>query len=110
AGHSVILRAAQRLDQQAWMVHDNIAGHFRPANAGQWGHAMETCAVILLLAASAAADVERDQVPLVAGTAAAFASPDEGREIVATDDAFTASLSRFDLQCRLKTDKEVTLA
>ena len=39
-----------------------------------------------------------------------FASADEGRQILTADDPFTASLSRFDLQCRLKTAKEVTLA
>ena len=39
-----------------------------------------------------------------------FATPDEGRAILTADDPFTANLSRFDLQCRLKTDKDVTLA
>src|SRR5437762_12072108 len=39
-----------------------------------------------------------------------FATPDEGRAILTADDPFTASLSRFDLQCRLKTDKDVTLS
>src|SRR5438046_2417140 len=39
-----------------------------------------------------------------------FVSSDEGRAILTADDSFTASLSRFDLQCRLKTDKDVTLA
>ncbi len=38
-----------------------------------------------------------------------FATLDEARTILTADDQFTASLSRFDLQCRLKTDKEVTL-
>ena len=41
-------------------------------------------------------------------TVVRFASPDEGRTILTADDDFTASLSRFDLQCRLKTDDEVT--
>jgi len=38
-----------------------------------------------------------------------FASPDEARQILTAKDAFTSSMSRFDLQCRLKTDKDVSL-
>jgi hypothetical protein len=49
-------------------------------------------------------------VPLTPAAEVRFASPEEGRAILTVDDQFTASLSRFDLQCRLKTDKEVTLA
>ena len=49
-------------------------------------------------------------VPLAPTTEVRFASPEEGRSILTADDVFTATLSRFDLQCRLKTDKDVTLA
>lgn len=49
-------------------------------------------------------------VPLSPTTEVRFASVEEGKTILTTDDPFTASLSRFDLQCRLQTDKEVTLA
>jgi hypothetical protein len=40
---------------------------------------------------------------------ARFATADAGKAILTTDDAFTKSLSRFDLQSRLKTGDEVTL-
>jgi hypothetical protein len=59
----------------------------------------------IILSAAVAADI-----PLTPTTVVRFASPDEARIILTTDDDFTASLSRFDLQCRLKTDKEATLA
>src|SRR5207247_3590346 len=39
-----------------------------------------------------------------------FASVDQGRAVLLAGDVFTASLSRFDLQCRMKTDKDVSLA
>ena len=55
-----------------------------------------------------AADVEQP-VQLTSDCAAHFAAIEVG-EILTTDDAFTASLSRFDLQCRLKTSADVTLA
>jgi len=51
-----------------------------------------------------------DEPRLTDETVVRFATPEEGRAILAADDAFTASLSRFDLQCRMKTDKDVTLA
>jgi hypothetical protein len=38
-----------------------------------------------------------------------FATAEEGQSILTADDAFTRSLSRFDLQSRLKTGDEVTL-
>jgi hypothetical protein len=68
--------------------------------------------ILASLTASAAAD-DDNQVPVVhltRTTEVRFATPEEGRAILTADDAFTASLSRFDLQCRLKTDKDVTLA
>jgi hypothetical protein len=54
--------------------------------------------------------VAGDEPRLAGETVVRFASPDEGREILTADDAFTASLSPFDLQCRMKTSKDVTLA
>jgi hypothetical protein len=62
-------------------------------------------ALLLLQAEPGPADV-----PLTENSVVRFVSTEEGRQILAADDAFTASLSRFDLQCRLKTDKPVTLA
>jgi hypothetical protein len=59
-----------------------------------------------LLASSA----RGDDVPLAGGSVVRFASVAEARAILTADDAFTASLSRFDRQCRMKTDKEVTLS
>lgn len=38
-----------------------------------------------------------------------FATAEEGRSILAADDAFTGSLSQFDLQSRLKSGEEITL-
>src|SRR5205823_2035438 len=67
-------------------------------------------ASMLLTASFAADEVEKAEIPLTPAAVVRFASLDEGRAILTADDAFTASLSRFDLQCRLKTDKEATLA
>ena len=49
-------------------------------------------------------------LPLAENSVVRFASAEEGRQILSADDPFTANLSRFDLQCRLKTDKPVTMA
>src|SRR6476620_10263945 len=65
---------------------------------------------MLLIVAFAVGQAPAEAIPLTADCEVRFASPEEGREILTADDAFSASLSRFDLQCRLKTDKEVTLA
>jgi hypothetical protein len=65
---------------------------------------------LLLIAAYAANQTPAEAILLTADCEVRFASLEQGREILTTDDAFTASLSRFDLQARLKTDKEVTLA
>src|SRR5688572_19493026 len=47
---------------------------------------------------------------LTADASVRFATALEGQAALTADDAFTANLSRFDLQCRMKTAKEVTLA
>jgi hypothetical protein len=73
------------------------------------GGNMVACVWTGLLAAILAAD-EIKEIQFVETTVVRFASPDKGREILTTDDVFTASLSRFDLQCRLNTNKEVQLA
>src|SRR5436190_614065 len=57
----------------------------------------------------AADETATREIQLTTSTVARFAKIDDGREILTTDDAFTASLSRFDLQCRLK-NKEASLA
>jgi len=64
----------------------------------------------LLLAAGDGSDSPQKIVALTESSVVGFASPDEARQVLAADDAFTTSLSRFDLQCRIKTDKEITLA
>src|SRR5262245_1042709 len=67
-------------------------------------------ATLLFILSAAAADPERsNSFELTKTTEVRFATPDEGRAILVADDPFTASLSRFDLQCRLKTDKDVAL-
>jgi hypothetical protein len=48
-------------------------------------------------------------IAFTATTEIRFATADEGRQILTANDPFTKSLSRFDLQCRLKTDKDVSL-
>jgi hypothetical protein len=64
----------------------------------------------LLFSIAIVAGEAAEEPRLADDTAAHFAAPDEGRTILASDDAFTASLSRFDRQCRMKTDKDVTLS
>src|SRR3954466_15687545 len=64
--------------------------------------------ILLIFAAVGAASPP--PIALTKTTEVRLASPEEGRAILTADDAFTASLSRFDLQCRLKTDKDVTVA
>lgn len=65
---------------------------------------------LLWFAACAAGQAPAEAIRLTGDCEVRFASIEEGREILTTDDAFTASLSRFDLQARMKTDKDVTLA
>ncbi len=64
---------------------------------------------LLLVAMSAVGQPTAGAIPLTADCEVLFSTVGEGREILTADDAFTASLSRFDLQARLKTDKDVTL-
>ncbi|HEY2411475.1 MAG TPA: hypothetical protein VGI40_04500 [Pirellulaceae bacterium] len=71
---------------------------------------MTAAASGLLIALSLAADAPADALRLTPECEVRFATAEQGRQILTTDDAFTAQLSRFDLQCRLKTDKDVTLA
>jgi len=47
-------------------------------------------------------------VSLLPNTVSKFATLEEGRVAIAREDAFTSALSKFDLQCRLKTEAEVT--
>jgi hypothetical protein len=66
-------------------------------------------ALLLLVPVALAADKSAEPVQLSQDCEVHFASVEQARQILTTDDAFTAQLSRFDLQCRLKTEKEVTL-
>jgi len=61
------------------------------------------------LAARSRADETPPSVQLTPETVVRFAPADDGRQMLTADDAFTAHLSRFDLQCRLKTDRDATL-
>jgi hypothetical protein len=65
---------------------------------------------LLLLAQNAGATASAGEVPLVGETVVRFASVEEGKSILVAEDAFTTNFSRFDLQCRMKTDKDVRLA
>ncbi len=63
------------------------------------------CSLTLYLAAQTPAA----EFKLGEECACRFATVEEGRQVLTTDDAFTRSLSRFDLQSRLKTADNVTL-
>jgi hypothetical protein len=71
---------------------------------------MAAAASGLLIVFTLAADVPPETLQLAPECEIRFATADQGRQILTADDTFTAQLSRFDLQCRLKTAKEVTLA
>src|SRR5262245_41573949 len=59
---------------------------------------------------SAVGQAEEAVVPrFTADTKAEFATVEQSQAILKTNDAFVTSLSRFDLQCRMKTDKEVSI-
>src|SRR5438105_4507683 len=88
--------------------HDKITARVDSANDGTKGKDRVFIASLLLTTA-VAADSPPGSIPLTPTTEVRFASVEEGRAILAANDAFTLSLSRFDLQCRLKTDKEVSL-
>jgi hypothetical protein len=64
---------------------------------------------LLLVAMAAVGQPNAGAIPLTAECEVLFATVGEGREILTADDAFTANLSQFDRQARLKTDKDVTL-
>ena len=49
-------------------------------------------------------------VAFTTDTVIRFTGRSAGKDLLIADDSFTASLSRFDLQCRLKTGRDVTLA
>jgi hypothetical protein len=66
-------------------------------------------ASLLSLACLATESSAAETIALTPTTEVRFASVDAGRMILTANDAFTKSLSRFDLQCRLKTDKHVSL-
>jgi acetyl esterase/lipase len=49
-----------------------------------------------------------DEIPLHDDSAIVLASVEQGRAVLGAEDRFTAELSRFDLESRLATNKEVT--
>lgn len=67
-----------------------------------------TALIWLTLAGSLVAE-NPPPLEIAPGRIVRFATEEEGQLILAADDAFTGSLSRFDLQSRLKTGDEVTL-
>jgi hypothetical protein len=69
---------------------------------------LETSAILLL--ASAPSAVGGQEVPLHSGTILRFATAEEGKGVLSSEDAFTRSLSRFDLQSRLKARDDVQTA
>lgn len=80
-----------------------------------WEFRMRSCfwavfCVVSLSFAGRTTAAEPTEVRLSERTVIRFASPEEGREAIAKPDAFTAALSKFDLQCRLKTDQELKTA
>src|SRR5438128_6387945 len=103
-GHRAISfsRGWHRLDQQPPPIHDNIIARRDSANARRTGEPMQVLILSFLFAASDVADLPRDVASLTEAAVVRFATPEEGRENLTADDAFTVSLSRFDLQCRLK--------
>ena len=62
----------------------------------------------LIPAVIAAADAPEESIELTSTSQVVFADVEAGREVLLADDEFSRRLSRFDLQSRLKTDKEVT--
>lgn len=63
----------------------------------------------LIVLATVVAAAAEDELPLVGETVVRFATVDDGAAALTVQDDFVAGLSRFDLQSRLKTDKEVTV-
>lgn len=68
-----------------------------------------TALIWLLATHSLAADAATGKVEIAPGRLVRLATAEEGKPILTADDAFTKSLSRFDLQSRLRTGDEVTL-
>jgi hypothetical protein len=64
---------------------------------------------LTVMGAGLAADESEASVELAAGWQVRLVAAEEGRKLIAADDAFTRSLSRFDLQSRLKSGDDVTL-
>ena len=62
----------------------------------------------LIPAVIAAADAPEESIELTSTSQVVFADVEAGREVLLADDEFSRRLSRFDLQSRLKTDKEET--
>jgi hypothetical protein len=65
---------------------------------------------LAIVGAAVAADDAALPIEIAGGTTARLATVEEGRTVLTAEDAFTKSLSRFDLQSRLKSGEEVQLA
>ncbi|HEX5104412.1 MAG TPA: hypothetical protein VFV87_11405 [Pirellulaceae bacterium] len=66
-------------------------------------------AVVCFAPAGAALADDAPKLEIAAGAAVRFASVEEGRTVLQSDDAFTRSLSPFDLQSRMKSAEKVQL-
>src|SRR5205085_5887876 len=102
-GHANRLPVPSMLYESPIAGHDKIAVCPRSTNDRTDAIMMSSFnASLLLTAALAAADSPPGSFQLTPTTEVRFAAVDEGRTILTANDPFAASLSRFDLQCRLK--------
>ncbi|MGI8981187.1 MAG: hypothetical protein ACR2FY_18325 [Pirellulaceae bacterium] len=72
---------------------------------------LAACAIALALVFRARPAVAEDalELPLAGETKVVFAGVEDGKKVLTAKDAFTQSLSRFDLQVRLKRTENATL-
>jgi hypothetical protein len=69
-----------------------------------------TALICFAIVSATLAPDDAPPVEVAQGAATRFASVEEGRAVLKADDAFSKSLSRFDLQSRLQSAEEVDLA
>lgn len=70
---------------------------------------LSSVGVVLLLAVACGSVVAEQKFLLTQSSSLAVADVAQGSKLLTADDDFTRSLSRFDLEVRLKTDRPVTL-
>src|SRR5688572_20566867 len=74
------------------------------------GVTMRTALIWLIVTGTGlAADEKALIVELTSGCRVRLAALEEGKTLIAAEDAFSKSLSKFDLQSRLKSGEDVTL-